>query len=274
MIELPESRNLAAQLLKTIQGKTIQNVTANHSPHKFAWFRGDPNSYVNQLRGKTITGTGSFGGMVEIYIQDMRLVFTDGTNIRYFESAQKLPDKHQLRIDFHDGSALLCSVQMYGGLWLLSEGETEPYNECARCKVSPYHPLFDLNYFYSLYTEKDADLSAKAFLATHQRIPGLGNGVLQDILFNAEIHPKRKMKTLSHDEFVSLYQSIKSTLQDMDAQGGRNTEKDIFGVCGGYETKLSAKTKENPCPVCGGEIMKEAYLGGAIYYCPDCQPLI
>lgn|GEM_PF-2077218 len=30
----------------------------------------------------------------------------------------------------------------------------------------------------------------KAFLATEQRIPGLGNGVLQDILWTARIHPK------------------------------------------------------------------------------------
>jgi formamidopyrimidine-DNA glycosylase len=43
-------------------------------------------------------------------------------------------------------------------------------------------------------------LSAKAFLATEQRIPGLGNGVLQDILFTAGIHPKRKMAAISEEE--------------------------------------------------------------------------
>ncbi|MBP9543957.1 MAG: hypothetical protein KBE58_02820, partial [Alistipes sp.] len=24
---------------------------------------------------------------------------------------------------------------------------------------------------------------------------------------------------------------------------------------------------------CGGALVKEAYLGGAVYYCPHCQPL-
>jgi formamidopyrimidine-DNA glycosylase len=26
-----------------------------------------------------------------------------------------------------------------------------------------------------------------------------------------------------------------------------------------------------PCPVCGTAIVKEAYLGGSIYYCKKCQ---
>jgi len=27
------------------------------------------------------------------------------------------------------------------------------------------------------------------------------------------------------------------------------------------------------CPACGGKIVREAYLGGNIYYCPECQKL-
>jgi formamidopyrimidine-DNA glycosylase len=50
-------------------------------------------------------------------------------------------------------------------------------------------------------------LSLKAALATEQRIPGLGNGSLQDILWQAHLHPKRKTNTLSDEEDSStLYQ--------------------------------------------------------------------
>jgi formamidopyrimidine-DNA glycosylase len=41
---------------------------------------------------------------------------------------------------------------------------------------------------------------------------GLGNGVLQDILFNAGINPKRKMGTLTETEIDGLYRSIIDTL--------------------------------------------------------------
>ncbi|MZP54386.1 MAG: endonuclease VIII, partial [Bacteroidales bacterium] len=43
--------------------------------------------------------------------------------------------------------------------------------------------------------------------------------------------------------------------------------------CGKYKTLLSKNTANKPCPVCGDTIRKEAYLGGAVYYCPSCQKL-
>ena len=56
--------------------------------------------------------------------------------------------------------------------------------------------------------------------------------------------------------------------------GGKDTDKDIFGNCGGYTTKVSSNTLGKPCERCGEPIVKEAYLGGVVYYCPKCQPLI
>jgi formamidopyrimidine-DNA glycosylase len=36
---------------------------------------------------------------------------------------------------------------------------------------------------------------------------------------------------------------------------------------------LSKNTVEKPCPGCGSEIQKAAYLGGTIYWCPGCLAL-
>ena len=83
----------------------------------------------------------------------------------------------------------------------------------------------------------------------------------------------RKMCTVSSSEYKKIYCSIKETLKDMYELGGRDTEKDIYGKYGGYKTKMSKKTVEKPCPVCGGEIIKKAYLGGSVYYCPSCQKI-
>lgn len=116
-------------------------------------------------------------------------------------------------------------------------------------------------------------LSVKAFLATEQRIPGLGNGVLQDILFQAGLHPKRKLTTLSETEKRRLMSSMVMVLKEMTKLGGRDTEKDLFGNNGGYITKMSKNTIKKGCPICGGVTTKEAYLGGSVYYCPVCQPI-
>lgn len=279
MIELPEAFVLAEQINNTLQGKTITKVVAAHSPHKFAWFHGDPENYHHLLTGKTVTKATAYGGMVEISADDGQhpvvLVFGEGVRLRWHGENEKRPQKHQLLLEFNDQSALSASVQMYGGLWCCPAGEFDnPYYQLAKEKPSPLSAEFDQVYFEGLINSSMVQsLSAKALLATGQRIPGLGNGVLQDILYNAKIHPQKKVNTFSASERDLLFRAIKTTLAEMTAQGGRDTEKDLFGCPGGYVTILSKNTVETPCPSCGSLIKKNNYLGGSIYYCPGCQSL-
>lgn len=272
MLEIPESNTIAKQLNQTIKGKIISWVKANQSPHSFAWYFGDPDGYDELLSGKTVGVTHAFAGIVEIEAEDCRIVLHDGASPRYYDDLGKVPEKHQLYIEFDDKSALVCTVQMYGGLLAFREGvNSNPYYLAAKEKPSPLSDEFNYDYFLSLRTEKTDKLSAKAFLATEQRIPGLGNGVLQDILFNAGIHPKHKMLNVSESEYKNLFYAVKNTLREMSEQGGRDTEKDIFGKEGGYKTLLSKKTLFSPCPKCGYELHKGSYMGGTIYYCENCQ---
>ena len=85
-------------------------------------------------------------------------------------------------------------------------------------------------------------------LTTEQRIPGLGNGVLQDILFNAGIRPKRELSTFGDLEKDDLFHNLKTTLAEMTVGGGRDTEKDLFGNPGGYRTILSRNTRKESLP--------------------------
>jgi len=175
-----------------------------------------------------------------------------------------------------------CTVQMWGAMccYPITENGRSKDKVCDRCAVchkgespDPLTDAFDRAYFDALWSGAKPTLSAKAFLATEQRVPGLGNGVLQDILFNARIHPKRKLQTMSGEEKQTLFNSVKSTLKAMKDCGGRDTERDLFNHNGGYETILSGNTLKDPCRVCGSGLIREAYLGGNIYYCPVCQPM-
>ena len=275
MIEMPEAENLSRQLTQTITGKSIAEVVAGLSPHKFAWYHGDPKDYNALLRGKTIDTAVAHGGMLEIRAGDAVLLFSDGVVLRFHTRDEQRPQKHQLLIEFEDATAISASVQMYGGLWSFREGEFHnQYYDTARSKPSPLSDEFDRAYFNRLITSPDVQkLSAKAFLATEQRIPGLGNGVLQDILYKARIHPKRKIETLADGEKHALFHSVKSTLKEMTEQGGRDTTRDLFGKPGGYRTRLSQTAIDKPCPVCGGNIVKQPYMGGSIYFCDGCQKI-
>ncbi len=275
MLEIPEATVVASQIHEVIMGETVVKCIAGQHPHKFAWYYGDPSAYQEMIADKTVSGARSWGGFVEVTVQDMTILFGDGVNLTYHAPGAQVPGKHQLMIQFLDGSNLTGSVQMYGGLWCFPTGQFDnPYYHQAKEKPSPMADAFTWEYFKNLiYQPKIDQLSAKAFLATEQRIPGLGNGVLQDILFESKIHPKRRIKELGLDERQILHQKIKDVLKEMTDQGGRDTEKDLYDQYGRYRTKMSRLTVGAPCSQCGGVIEKAAYLGGSIYFCSECQKL-
>ncbi|MBE0651511.1 MAG: endonuclease VIII [Bacteroidales bacterium] len=272
MLEIPESKTIGFQAANTLTGKKITDVFTATSKHKFTAFKGDPAGYPEFLTGRQIQTTRGHGMFVDLlFDKHISLTIGEGTNMRYYSSFEKPPDKYQLLLVFNDDSVVAFNVAMYGGIWAY-EGEFDnKYHHLSLKCISPLDDAFNESCFDELFRNTSKNISLKALLATEQRIPGLGNGVLQDILFNAELHPKRKKSTLTDFEEEELFHSLKTTLKKMTRLGGRDTEKDLYGNNGGYRTILSKNTVKRPCPNCGHEIVKEAYLGGAIYFCPNCQ---
>ena len=268
VLEIPEALTIARQLNAAVGRKEIARVIADFTPHRFAWYHGDPVHYHHLLVNRTICDTRSWGGLIEIQAHDVLILLGDDIGIRYHDPGTSAPKKHQLLVEFTDGSGLSATVGMYGGLWCFKDGDfTNPYYEAAKEKPSPLSEQFDAVYFLNLFQLPNVSrLSAKAFLATEQRIPGLVM-VCCRIFCSMQAYIRKKMGTLTDGDQHALFESIKITLEAMTELGGRDTEKDLFGQVGSYETKLSAKTKGKPCPQCGTLIRKETYLGGSVYYC-------
>jgi len=275
LIEIPEAVTLARQLGDTLGGRRVRAAVAAATPHAFAWYHGDPADYGARLAGHVFGAARSYGGFVEVDVGDTRLAFAEGVVLRLLEPGAPRPRKHQLLVEFDDGTALAASVRMYGGLWAFAPGGLENATAAAaRSKPSPLSAAFDRAYLRRLVAESGArEGSVKALLATEQRVPGFGNGVLQDVLWVARIHPRRRVSSLADADLERLYRAIRETLDEMVRGGGRDTERDLFGRDGGYATRASRRTLGHPCPRCGAPIQRQAYLGGAVYTCPTCQPL-
>lgn len=272
MLELAEVLTMAEQLNREAAGKRVEYVLPPVKPHKFCWFSGAPEDYEPALKGRRVMSAEGFGIFVELSFEGgEKLCFNDGVNIRLLQG-EKIPGNYQLLIGLDDGTALVFTVAMYGSILLHRHGLDNEYYQKSRAGISPFSEEFAA-YFWNRAKESSLSLSAKAFLATEQRFPGIGNGAVQDILFAAGIHPKRKLRTMDEEEMKRLLNCTKKVLGEMTAQGGRDTEKDLFGRPGGYRTRMSKNTWKSPCPVCKGQLIKEAYLGGSVYYCPCCQPL-
>lgn len=272
MLEISESFTISKQITEHLKGKVIKGIEVMNSPHKFAFFKGDMDHYDDMLIGQKIENSTYKGGLVEIDTQDTMIFFGDGASPKYYDDPKKFPKKHQLILYFEDDTALAVSIQMYGEIGVFPIGKCDDgYYLSSSSKPSPLSDDFTYEYFKGLYNGLKKKMSVKAFLATEQRIPGLGNGVLQDILWNAGLDSRYDMKKMEETDFKVLYESIKSTISKMCSDGGRNTEKDLFGKSCGYVTKLSKNNLGEPCPNCGSEIYKTNYMGGAIYFCCNCQ---
>lgn len=290
-MSLAENQIISNQLEKVLVGKTITDVIVNQNPHKFVWFALEPSNaycdsetsneiarqYKDLLIGKTIDKStvnfGAYGFYNFLYIGDRALMFN--IPLRYIKTNEKIPKRHQLLLTLDDGSSLAFFGSLGGPIFFFKtdvDGLAIDYKPWGFPSVLTDDFSFDFFMDIINHTELRS-LSVKAFLATKNRIPGLDNSILHEILWEAEINPKSKMVSLSESDFISMYNAIKKVFPQVIKNGGLDTQKDLFGNIGGYITKVSRNTLGNPCSRCGGIIAKEAFLGGAVYYCPKCQPL-
>jgi formamidopyrimidine-DNA glycosylase len=275
MIELPEAETLAREINETLAGKMIDTCIRGNSPHKFAFYTGTPADYARMLNGKTIGMARSRNSSIVISAEPgYAVVLGDGgERIQFHEDEKTIPKKHQLLLNFSDGTALSVTVSGWGACRALPEAEIAKH-DCREIKApSPLSPDFTLDCFLSLFgvLEENDKRSVKFFIISQPGIPGVGNGYLQDILFRAKIHPRRRAADLSLKEKKALHKAIVETIHEAVKLCGRTDERDLFGHAGGYRRILDSTQVGQPCPRCGTPIEKISYLGGACYLCPKCQ---
>jgi formamidopyrimidine-DNA glycosylase len=274
MIEMPEAMTIARQMDETLTGKTFQHFSRGPLTHKFLWLTRPAEEYDTLLAGKQVTSASSYGRSILLYVgEDLVLLLADlGGRILYHLPGTPLPEKYHLRWDFSDGSGLTYTLQMWGFVGLLEKSAISrpPYDEVG---IPPLSEGFTPERFDQLleeYPEKTKK-GVKGFLVTSKHVHGIGNAYLQDILYRAKIHPTRKIPSLSSDERLNLYAAVQDTMAQAIKLGGREDERDLFDQPGGYSRLMSNQTVGKPCPDCGTNIEKLAYLGGACYLCPCCQ---
>ena len=74
---------------------------------------------------------------------DTHLLIGDGTNMRYYTSAEKAPKKYQLMIVFEDDSFLAFTVSMYGSIYAFKGEFDNPYYQGSIHKLCPLDERFD-----------------------------------------------------------------------------------------------------------------------------------
>lgn len=275
MIELPEATTIARQINAELKGKRIADGNRGNSPHKFAFYNLPPEEYAAVLKGKTVGEATVNGSCILVAMEPGHTLIlgTGGERIVYHRSAASLPKRHQLLLHFTDDTYLTVTVQGWGAALLLHQSEVSSHRFVNLEKPSPLSDEFTPDYFLGLFAalEKEDSSSVKFFMISKPGVLGVGNGCLQDILWQARIHPRRRAAGLSKAEQRRLYAAIRASLQKMVEGGGRAGDYDLYDHPGRYQRVLHSKVAGQPCPRCSAPIEKASYLGGAVYFCPKCQ---
>lgn len=101
-------------------------------------------------------------------------------------------------------------------------------------------------------------------------LAGIGNAYADEILFEARLHPKRKVASLSEAEWRALFEATRTVLAD----GVRAVEAGMPPALGvKVRSHLRVRGRENtPCPRCGARIVLRSLGHLEANFCPKCQP--
>jgi len=117
--------------------------------------------------------------------------------------------------------------------------------------------------------KKSQKLSLRKVLTNQEKISHIGPAYVDEILFDARLHPAVKIKKLGEDDLDRLYDSILDVLENacdiMEDRGQpiENIARDFLKVAG---------RAEQPCKRCGEPLQQlEVYKKDFATYCASCQ---
>jgi formamidopyrimidine-DNA glycosylase len=181
----------------------------------------------------------------------------------------QLPEKRRVIFDFTDGTCLAVNFWWFGYAHYLPAGPLEAHEMIG--KLGPN--VLDVSAEQLRAMVRGQKGGVKAFLLDQSRLAGIGNAYIHDILWHAQIHPLRKLNTLSDAEIDALWQGIQDGLRPSLAKRGAFYEVSLRGEKGGFlmEDVVVGYREGEPCPRCGTPIAKIKTGGTSSFICPGCQ---
>ncbi len=151
-------------------------------------------------------------------------------------------------------------------------GVTELEERLSSLGPEPLEEGFDAGYLVRKVGSRRAQI--KPLLLDQKVISGIGNIYVDEILYDARLHPRRKANTLTDAEWEALYAAIRQNLAAGVEHRGTTVRlyRDVLDRPGEHQNFLRVFEKRGrPCPRCEGEVVREKVGGRPTHFCPACQ---
>jgi len=275
MPELPEVETIRRTLEPQVVGKTIKKVTAYHLG---ALVDVDLDDLYKKLSGEIIEAIGRRGKYLIFKLTHYDLISHLRMEGKY-EYHKKIcaeDQKYQiLKFNFTDGGQLIYKdVRKFGKFYLTKKNQalTQPFLK----KIGSEPTVLDFSFPDFWVALSKRRMNIKMLLLAQEVVAGLGNIYVDEVLWQAKIHPLQAAWTLSHIEASNLHDSIIKTLANALEYGGTTVRSylNAAGEKGSYQQFLRVYGKAGkPCPRCSTLIEKIKVGMRGTHYCPRCQKI-
>ncbi|GAB3653859.1 Fpg/Nei family DNA glycosylase [Nocardioides korecus] len=272
MPELPEVEALVHDLSRRLTGRAVVRVDiAAFSCLKTY----DPP--ISALAGGLVDGVTRHGKFLDLDVGGTHLVIHLALAgwVRWRDELPEAPPRPSnksplaARIVLDDGSGLdVTEAGTRKGLALYVVRDPHDVEGIARLGPDPLADAFTLEVFTDILRSAGRS-QIKGVLRQQSVIAGIGNAYSDEVLHAARMSPFKPADSLSDDELLTLYSSIRTVLADAVARADglaaselKREKKSNLAVHG--------RTGEK-CPVCGDTVREVSFADRSLQYCPTCQ---
>lgn len=256
MPELPDVEGYRRYLRLHGTGKRVEEVRADADIVRNT----TPRELGRALAGGRIGEPERHGKWLSCPVDGPTLVLHFGMTGRLVWSGEE-PEAHphdRMTLVLEDGELRYRDLRKLGGVWLVPEGREI---EAVIGPLGPDAERLDRGDLVKLLRAKRGGV--KAALMDQRMVAGLGNLLVDEILWRAKVHPRRSVAGLSDRKLERIAQETEEVLR-RSIERGRVPPDDTW-LMGRRDAR------EPTCPRCGRGLRRVKAAGRTSVFCPRCQ---
>jgi formamidopyrimidine-DNA glycosylase len=270
--ELPEVETIRRQLAPLVEGRVLERLEIFDPRWCLPLI---PEAVVDALQGRRVDRLARRGKYLvwELADEAFLIMHLRMTGTLLYDPPEGTPYE-RVRFALDDGHELrFCDPRRFGTGELALGVPARDAFFAARLGLEPLDGELTGPALRAMARGRRAPI--KAFLLDQRRIAGVGNIYADEALFRAGIHPLRPAGSIKPAQWDALAQAVRETLLAGLAAGGATIDdfRNADGVAGAFQDEfLVHRRLGEPCPQCGGTVVKFVAAGRGTYACERCQP--
>jgi formamidopyrimidine-DNA glycosylase len=182
-------------------------------------------------------------------------------NLQYFKDMAQEPEYDQFLIHFGNGYQLAYNAPRKLGEIALADS-VAAFRQEKDLGPDALDPDLDPEAFRQMLEGRRGMI--KSALMNQQILAGIGNVYSDETLFQVGIHPRTRVKSLSGERMLKIYETMHSVLETaIDRRARPEQFPDSYLV--------PHRTPDGNCPLCGEPLKRVKVSGRSAYYCPNRQ---